>query len=183
MVRKLDAGPIVAQQRMTLAGTETGGSLSDALANLSGKILPDVVLDWAAGRTEPRAQDDSLATYTRELTKADGAIDWTLDAIVIERQIRAYQPWPSSWTTLDGKRIVIERVELEPRSLDLPPGSLVFEHHDLLVACGNGSLKLTEVRPEGKRVMPAAAWYRGLHNAKRPRFEPPESSSGGGVVM
>jgi methionyl-tRNA formyltransferase len=170
MVRRLDAGPIVAQQRLALDGTETGGTLSDALANLAGRMLPDIVVDWVAGRIEAQPQDDQLATITRELSKADGEIDWQQDADAIERQVRAYQPWPTSWTTLNGKRITIERVASHQRELDLAPGTLISEQRDVMVACGAGSLKLISVRPEGKRAMPAADWLRGLHSADSLRF-------------
>jgi len=170
MVRRLDAGPIAAQQRISLDGTETGGSLSVTLADLAGRMLPDVVLDWSAGRIDARMQDEQLATMTRELTKADGEIDWHDDAGAIERQIRAYQPWPTAWTTLNGKRIVIERVEHDQRRLDLPPGTIEFDQRALVVACGSGSLKLINVRPEGKNAMPAEAWFRGLRATEHPRF-------------
>jgi methionyl-tRNA formyltransferase len=171
MVRRLDAGPIAAQQRISLDGTETGGSLSATLADLAGRMLPDVVLDWAAGRIDARMQDEQLATMTRELTKADGEIDWHDDAGAIERQIRAYQPWPTAWTTLNGKRIVIERVEHDQRRLELPPGTIEFDQRALVVACESGSLKLINVRPEGKRAMPAEAWFRGLRATEHPRFD------------
>jgi methionyl-tRNA formyltransferase len=176
MVRRLDAGPIVAQESVALDGSETGGSLSDTLASLAGQMLPDVALDWSTGQIAARAQDDQRATMTRELTKADGEIDWNSDAHIIERQVRAFQPWPAAWTTLDDKRVVIERAMLDPHSLEQPAGSLVSEHRDVLVACGTGSLKLIEVRPEGKRAMPADAWFRGLHGARPARFEAPQAS-------
>jgi methionyl-tRNA formyltransferase len=170
MVRRLDAGPIVAQERVPLDGTETGGSLSARLADLAGVMLPDTAVDWSAGRIEPHPQDDELATYTRELTKASGEIDWTLDAVQIERAVRAYQPWPTAWTTLAGKRLVIERVELSDQTLDLPAGSLVFEDRTVRVACGTGSLVLLDVRPEGKRAMPAQDWFRGLRSSDTLQF-------------
>jgi methionyl-tRNA formyltransferase len=177
MVRRLDAGPIVAQERVPLDRTETGGTLSDTLADVAGRMLPAVVLDWCAGRIAARAQDDELATVTRELTKADGEIDWRNDAAAIERQIRAFQPWPTAWTMLDGKRVVIERAEFNPHELDLPSGALVAEQPAVLVACGTDSLKLLEVRPEGKRPMPADAWFRGIHSKSHPHFASPEWSS------
>jgi methionyl-tRNA formyltransferase len=176
MVRRLDAGPIVAQESVALDGSETGGSLSDTLASLAGQLLPDVALEWSSGQIAARAQDDQRATMTRELTKADGEIDWNSDAHSIERQVRALQPWPAAWTTLDDKRVVIERAMLDPHSLEQPEGSVVSKHRDVLVACGTGSLKLIEVRPEGKRAMPADAWFRGLHGARPARFEAPQAS-------
>lgn len=177
MVRRLDAGPIVAQQRIALQGTETGGSLSETLSNLAGAMLPGVVIAWAAGQIEAQMQDDSQATITRELRKSDGEINWALDAGSIERLVRAFQPWPTAWTTLAGKRIVIERVARDHRALDQKPGSVVSQRRDVLVACGDGSLRLIEVRPEGKRVTPADAWFRGLHADDHPRFEAHETSA------
>jgi methionyl-tRNA formyltransferase len=178
MVRRLDAGPIVAQRQIALNGTETGGSLSDTLAKLAGQMLPDVVLGWTAGRIEPRPQDDERATVTRELTKAGGEIDWQDEAGAIERQVRAYQPWPTSWTMLGGKRVVIDRAELDRREFRLPFGTLISEDRAVLVTCGTGSLRLLEVRPEGKRAMPARDWLRGVHGPDAPRFESAKGKSG-----
>jgi methionyl-tRNA formyltransferase len=170
MVRRLDAGPIVAQRDVDLSGRETGGSLARELATLSGEMLPDVVDRWIKGEIVSVPQNDALATFTRELTKADGRIDWMLSAIQIERQVRAYSPWPAAWTTVGNRRLVIHQAEVIDCELELEPGSIVRDERDVVVACGSGVLRLIDVRPEGKKSMPADAWLRGIRDQTVPRF-------------
>ena len=94
LVRRLDAGPIVAQQQLDIMPDDTTATLGARLADQSAEMLPDVVQEWIAGRLIAREQDDALATYTREWTRADARIDWSTPAIQIERLIRAANPWP-----------------------------------------------------------------------------------------
>ncbi len=162
MVRKLDAGPIVAQQEFELSGDETGGTLSTDLAKLAAEMMPDVAAQWCSGWIEPRPQNENAATFTRELTKADGRIDWTQGAIEIERQVRAYAPWPTAWTTLDGLRIVIHAAAVSIQRVAQDTGTIVLDGRRVVVACGDGCLELRQVQPEGKRAMRAEDWWRGL---------------------
>ncbi len=171
MVKKLDAGPIVAQRELILTGRESGVQLSQVLADLAAEMLPDVMESWVAGELSSVPQDDEEATYTRELTKADGNVDWTKPAVEIERQVRAYSPWPSSWSSFDGRRLVIHSSEVWPELHGAEPGSVFMDNRHVLVACGQESLCLIEVQPEGKKSMPADAWFRGLRTEGTPRFD------------
>lgn len=167
LVRKLDAGPVVAQFESEIDATDTTGSLGSRLSSLSAEILPDVTRRYIAGELPPAAQNDDLATYTREWTTADGQIDWSQSANEIERLVRAANPWPIAWTT-DGDvrlRVLSSRVaDVEPLDHELP-GTVLVSSGRIVVATGSGGLELIEVQPAGKRAMPAGDWWRGTRRA------------------
>jgi methionyl-tRNA formyltransferase len=175
LIRRLDAGPLVYQHQVPLTGTETSGYLSELLAEESARILPGVVLDWVNGRIEERPQDDELATYTRELRKTDGQIDWNQPAPQIERHVRAMDPWPRAWTIVGEQRLTIHRVAIadRPGDPDVPPGQIAVIGDSVSVATGDGFIDLLEVQPAGKKVMPAADWLRGSRLAGNVRFDLP----------
>lgn len=163
LVRRLDAGPVVAQSTIELDGHETTGSLSQRLADLAAEMLPDVCYDWLDGRLKAVDQDESAATYTREWTKADAAIDWTLSAERIERLVRAALPWPVAWTAFDGQRLQV-RAACVFAGDGGSPGEVVEHRKNLIVATGSGHLALVSVQPEGRRAMPASGWWNGLQS-------------------
>jgi len=171
MVRKLDAGPILAQQRYALTSSETGGSLAVELARISAQMLPSVAADWCFQRIQALPQDEDEASYTRELTKADGGLDWHETATTVERKVRAYSPWPTAWTRIGGRRLVIAECAAEGRNWAMLPGSVVVEQRAVFVACGAGSIRLLTVQPEGKRAMTASDWIRGLRSVENLRFD------------
>jgi methionyl-tRNA formyltransferase len=171
MVRRLDAGPIVAQQRFRLVGNDTGGSLTDELASVSARMMPSVAIDWCSRGIQALPQNDEEASYTRELTKADGGIDWREDAAAIERKARAYWPWPTAWTRFGGRRVAIVECAVEGRKSAQLAGSITVEQRAIFVACGTDSIRLVTVQPEGKRAMTASDWFRGLRGIDDPRFD------------
>ncbi len=161
MVEELDAGPVVAQWRVPLLGRETTPELEAQLAELAASVVPAELDRWAAGDIEPMPQDDRLATYVRQFTRSNGWIDWRRPAIEIDRQVRALQPWPGAWTTLDDRRIHVRRARAIAGVDDVPIGALL-PGDPPFVACGVGALALESVQPEGRPAMPAEAWRRGL---------------------
>lgn len=177
MVRKLDSGPILAQSTMPLSGTETAGSLSERLAGLSGRMIPDVAADWVAGTIHARPQTEDLATYTRELTKAEGRIDWRQPAEEIERRTRAMSPWPGTWTMIDGKRLKVLELDISRKHL-LPPGTITRSGAVILVGTGTSPIRLLRVQPEGRREVSAEEWYRGARLGPEARFENPADDGG-----
>jgi len=164
MVEELDAGPIVVQWSVPLEGRETTPELEARLANLAADSVPLELERWAAGELEPIPQDDRLATHVHPFTRADGWIDWRRPAVEIDRQVRALQPWPGSWTTLDDRRIHVRRAVPVAGIDDVPIGALL-PGDPPLVACGVGALALEMVQAEGRAAMPAEAWRRGLDRA------------------
>ena len=106
---------------------------------------------------EAVAQDDAAATYAPKLSRADAAVDWTLDAATLDRRVRALNPWPGTLTTLDGATLKI--LAAEPVDGVGAPGEVVAS--PLTVACGRGALRLTRVQAAGRAPMDAAAFVRG----------------------
>ncbi len=161
MTPELDAGPIVAQWGVPLEGREEAPVLEARLAELAAREVPPLLERWRDGTLASDPQDGSMATMVRAFTRADGWIDWTADATHIDRQVRALQPWPGAWTTVDGRRLHVRRANPLPGVADLPPGALLPGDAPR-VACGSGALALQLVQPEGRAGMPAADWRRGL---------------------
>ena len=161
MTELLDAGPVVAQWRVPLGGRETTPDLEARLADLAADVVLPELVAWAAGRISSTPQDERLATHVHPFTRADGWVDWRRPAIEIDRQVRALQPWPGTWTTLDGKRIHVRRARPVAGVDEVPIGALL-PGDPPFVACGVGALALEIVQPEGRPAMPAEAWRRGL---------------------
>jgi methionyl-tRNA formyltransferase len=161
MTPALDAGPIVAQWPVTLTGRETTPELEAALAELAAVVVPPQLERWAADELQAEPQDERLATLIRPFRRADGWIDWRRTAIAIDRQVRALQPWPGAWTTIDGQRLHIRAAHPTAGIDGVPVGALVPGEWPE-IACGQGALALDVVQPEGKAAMPADAWRRGL---------------------
>jgi len=161
MTAELDAGPIVAQWPVALNGRETTPELEARLADLAAEVVPSSLERWAAGDTPMTPQDDAAATLVRPFTRRDGWIDWSVPAIEIDRQVRALQPWPGAWTTIDDRRIHVRRARPVTGVDDVPVGALLPGELPC-VACGRGALALEVVQPEGRPAMAADAWRRGL---------------------
>jgi methionyl-tRNA formyltransferase len=161
MTEELDAGPIVAQWPVTLTGRETTPELEGALSERSAEVVPPQLERWAAGELEAEPQDERLATLIRPFRRVDGWIDWRRPAAAIDRQVRALQPWPGAWTSIDGRRLHIRAAHLTMGIDGVPVGALLPGALPE-IACGEGALALDVVQPEGKPAMPADAWRRGL---------------------
>jgi methionyl-tRNA formyltransferase len=158
---ELDAGPIVAQWPMPLTGREATPELEARLALLAADMVPPQLERWAAGELEPRPQDEQAATMIRPFQRSDGWIDWSQPATVIDRQVRALQPWPGAWTTEDGTRLHI-RAAHPVADIDGSVVGTLVRGDPPVVACGEGALALDLVQPEGRPVMAAAEWRRGV---------------------
>jgi methionyl-tRNA formyltransferase len=161
MTAELDAGPIVAQWPVPLTGRETTPQLEAELAALAAQVIPGELARWAAGELESQPQDERAATIVRPFRRSDGWIDWRKPAAQIDRQVRALQPWPGAWTTLDGRRLHI-RAARPTSGVDGLPIGAVLPGEWPEVATGQGALALEVVQPESKAAMRADAWRRGL---------------------
>jgi methionyl-tRNA formyltransferase len=161
MTEELDAGPLVKQWPVPLSGRETTPELEGQLARLAAEEVPPQLEAWAAGPIATRPQDERLATMIRPFHRSDGWIEWKQPATVVDRRVRALQPWPGAWTTLDGRRLHI-RAAHAVAGVDGPLVGMLLPGEPPLVACGQGALALDLVQPEGRPSMPADAWRRGL---------------------
>lgn len=161
LVRAMDAGPILAQATLAIAADARTGPLTDELFRIGAQLLVGVLPLYATGELEARPQDDSRATYCKLLSKAEGQIDWSLPALVIERAVRAYDPWPGAFTSWNGKQLRIVSSLVDQRwQGDQAPGT-VLEGATLRVATGSGALEIGALQPAGGRAMPGADWLRG----------------------
>jgi methionyl-tRNA formyltransferase len=161
MTPELDAGPIVAQWPVPLNSRETAPMLESRLAEMAGEVVPPMLERWADGEVAAEPQDGRQATLIHPFRRADGWIDWGKPAAAIDRQVRALQPWPGTWTTMDGRRLHIRAAHPTPGIDGVPVGALLPGEWPE-VACGQGALALEVVQPEGRPAMAADAWRRGL---------------------
>jgi methionyl-tRNA formyltransferase len=160
----LDTGDILLQSRLEIAARETGGTLHDRLAQIAPDALEKALSQLQKGNAPRIPQDSSAATYAPKLEREAGRIDWTESAAVIERKIRAFNPWPGAFTILrDGanrerKLKVFSATIVEPENSR--PGILRTDEA-LVIAAKDGALSLGEVQIEGKRRMSTAEFLRG----------------------
>jgi methionyl-tRNA formyltransferase len=161
MSERLDAGPVVAQWSTPLSGRETTPELEQRLSLLAAERVPAELDAWVAGTLQANPQDERGATLIRPFHRRDGWIDWRRPASAIDRQVRALQPWPGAWTTIDGRRLHV-RAAHPLAGVDGVPIGAVLPGDWPQVACGEGALALEIVQPESRPAMPADAWRRGL---------------------
>lgn len=162
----MDAGDILLQKAIPIAATDTGGSLHDKLARLGAEALQEAIALLKAGRLTPRQQNEAEVTQAPLIQKDDGRVDWHLAAAVIERRVRAFNPWPSAYATLNGKllKIFAAQVEHAPRPSQAAPGTIIeVTPVSMSVATGNGILTLREVQLAGKKRLSVEEFLRGYH--------------------
>lgn len=151
----LDTGDMLARASLPITHGSSAASLHDQLAEIGPPLLLDVVGDIDNYRARAEQQDDTLATYAHKLDKAEARVDWTLPAEQLARQVRAFNPFPVSYTVLDGERIRLWQASPvgAPRTA-ATPGTIVETGDRLIVvACGEGSLALESLQlPGGKRL-------------------------------
>ena len=159
----LDAGDILLQKTCPITETETGGSLHDTLSVLGAEALDQALHLLKHDRLVARPQDESQVTYAAAIKKEDGRIDWTQDALSIERRIRAFHPWPSAYTSLRGRLLKISAARVMQSAVSgVTPGTVVpSAPGELLVATGRGVLALEEVQLAGKRRLAVTEFLKG----------------------
>jgi methionyl-tRNA formyltransferase len=160
MTAELDAGPIVARWAVELTGRETTPELEARLADLAATVVPGQLEGWAAGSAKSEPQDESMATHVRPFTRADGWIDWRRPAIEIDRQVRALQPWPGAWTTLDDRRLHVRRAR-PVSGVDAVPIGALLPGDEPRVACGVGGWRSKSCSPRGARRCRPKTGYAG----------------------
>ncbi len=164
VVRELDAGDIIDAKSIPIGPDETGGSLHDRLADLAAEVMAGTLGKIAVGTVCRTPQDEALVSYVPKLGRDDGCLDWNLPAVALERRIRAYDPWPGTYTIAseEGKE---KRLKIFPHSfvmnMELQPGDIAADGDRLIIGCGDGALELASVQPEGGRRMSAGDYLRG----------------------
>lgn len=159
----LDSGPMLLKKRIHIDPEETGGSLHDRLKVLGAEALREALDGLWAGLLHPEPQDAALATYAPKLSKAEAQLDWLLPAADLERQVRAFNPYPVAETAFRGKTLRIWQAALAPETGELgTPGSILRVQPDgIWVATGGGALILKRVQLPGKDAMDIGAFING----------------------
>ena len=166
VVKALDAGDIILQKAVTIGAQETGGELHDRLMELSPSALAEALTKLQDGTATRTPQDEEQVTYISKLMRDHGEIDWSQSATAIERRIRAYDPWPGTYTSFTDKKGRVRRLKVFPQvKCTAASGSAgeiqISEEGELSVCCGEGALVLTSVQPDGSRRMCVADFLKG----------------------
>ena len=173
----LDTGPVYAERRLAIARDDTAASLQPRLAQSGAEALLEVVAALEAGSARAHAQDEAGVTYARKISKDEARVGWQSDAVQIERQVRAFNPWPVAETLLRDERVRLWSARALPGApvaaaqapagdAASPPGTVLgLRDGALHVACGAGTLAIAQLQPPGGRAMPAADFMRGHGHA------------------
>lgn len=184
LVLKMDAGPVLAQRRIPLSGSETTAGLTETAASIGSEMLVSVLEQLASGTTHELPQNETEATYCKLIKKEDGLLDWTLPAVTIERMVRAYNPWPGTYTRFKGLALTILKagiftgdpanpannkiVQAAPvsgtgKGGECRPGFVwgIDKEAGILVCTGEGMLVIKELQLQNKRAMDWKAFING----------------------
>ena len=169
----LDTGPVFAEQRTPIAPADTGGSLHDRLSVLGAGLLAEGLARLVRGDPlEAIAQPTEGVTYAHKLDKAEARLDWNESAVVLERKVRAFDPWPVAETELAGERVRVWSAQAVPGGVEAVPGTLVAAGaQGIDVATGQGRLRLREVQRDGGRRISAADWINARPELALPSLE------------
>lgn len=170
MDKGLDTGGVLKASKVEINDTDSGQTLHDRLSGLGARALLEVVNRIANGnKPTPQSQDEAHASYAHKLEKAEAEIDWAMSARQLDRQIRAFNPWPVAYTYVDNQPLRIWAGRCEEGMTEAEAGTIVSaDRTGISVATGDGVITLTEVQPAGKKPMPAGDFV----NARRDRIKP-----------
>jgi methionyl-tRNA formyltransferase len=157
----MDTGDVLLQRQTTIDDRETYGELQLRLAELGAAALLEALERLKRGELRPQPQDDRAATMAPMIDKEDGRLDWRRPAVELARVVRAFNPWPSAFTTIDGVLLKIHRARALDARTD-SPGTVLRADETILVGCGEGALQLDELQMAGRKRLPAADFLRGV---------------------
>jgi methionyl-tRNA formyltransferase len=162
IVKALDAGPMLGKANRRIGNTETSDAVERDLAALGADLLVDALDRLSTGAVEEIPQDEGQATYAHRLTKDDGIVEWSKPALEIHNLVRGLHPWPHAYTFHEAGRLILHRSVANMVNGNAPPGTIVAAHGDALhVATGEGTLEITQLQSEGKRVMSTREFLAG----------------------
>jgi methionyl-tRNA formyltransferase len=177
MEEGLDTGPVYRRASVPILSEDTTGTLHDRLAALGADLLLETLADLQQGSPQPVPQAAVGVTYARKIRREDAIVDWAVNADVVHRQIRAFDPSPGAATTLRGEAVKIWDAQPAKGDVDKIPGEVIAADSDgILVACAGGTaLMLTELQRPGGRRQPVRTFLQGFVIAPGERFDPASS--------
>ncbi|MBW2702173.1 MAG: methionyl-tRNA formyltransferase [Deltaproteobacteria bacterium] len=161
---RLDDGDVLLQQAVDIPEDQSLEELHDTLAALGGDLLVQAVEALAQGPMEARPQDAKEVIWAPALTKDDGRLDWSKSALELHNRIRGLQPWPGAWTSTKDRLLKIQRARVESGAetqAEEPGRVLMAEGEHIVIACGEGCLRLLELQIEGKKRLDARSFLQG----------------------
>lgn len=162
LVEKMDAGPIYLQEATEVASGETTGSLQAKLTPIGARLLRETLRRLQEGLLMPQEQDESAATFAPILKKEDGLIQWDQPAMMIERRVRGFEPWPGTYSHIGEKLLKIHRVNVVAADTKGSPGEVMrADAGGLWVATSSGFLGLEEVQLENRKRLSGVEFLRG----------------------
>lgn len=158
----LDTGAMLSTATLAIEATDTSASLYEKLANIGPQALLDALQDLPALQQKAVAQDDSQANYAEKLSKEEAQLDFTKPAAALEREIRAFNPWPVSYLQIGNQQLKIWQARVEPLTQTATPGTVLkVDKKGIVIATGEGALVLEQLQPPGKKAMAVADFING----------------------
>ena len=169
----MDTGDILLQQEIGIAPEETAPELAATMAEAGAPLMAETLRGLAAGKIAPRPQDSAQASHAPLLKKEDGRIDWNCPAQEIYNRMRAFVPWPGTYTSFRRQTCHLWAEPFSLRTLTgSPPGTIIREDAQILVSCGHATLlRLLSVKVEGRRQVSALEFANGARLAEREHFD------------
>lgn len=159
VVEKLDAGDMLLKGSVPITAEITGEMLHDAMAGLGAELIVKALDNWQNLHAEP--QDERLVTYAAKIDKAESRLDFSMPAEVLERKIRAFNPYPAVYFEYGGERYKILRAKVVDETGEA--GAILDGAGRLVIACGDKALEVTEIQRQGKKKMPTEELLRGMN--------------------
>jgi len=159
MDEKMDHGPILSQKSMPIAPDDTYTTLAHKMAENGLILLLNTLPEWLNNGLQAQPQDESLATFTKLLTKEDGLVDFSKTNDEIYNQYRGLTPWPGIWCARNDKRLKLLKIIKSEKTL--PAGEALVENKRIFIGCASGSIEVLELQLEGKSAMDAPTFLNG----------------------
>ena len=171
MVPALDAGPVILTLRTPVEADETAGELQLRLAELGAEALIEALALLSIGRATAAPQNDALASYAKKIVREDARLPFDAPSDRVARLVRAYDPKPGAWSTLNGLEVRCFGARDVPERSGAPGEVLEAGENGLVIACGEGAVRIADVHPAGQKRLAAAQWARGRGVAPGDRFD------------
>ncbi len=158
----LDTGDMLLIRECPIHDTDSSSDLHDRLSEIGPPALLKTVQSIAEGTLNPEKQDDALSNYARKIEKAEAEIHWSEPALLIDRKIRAFNPFPICFTTLNGDRLRIHKAQAIGSKGDAPPGTMTIHNDELVVQCGEDALSIRTLQLPGKKAANVKEFLNGF---------------------